>query len=500
MFVIATFSHDILLGKVSKISTATIVGGLVEHSRMVEYLYQLRYCIGTDGKKIPNELMTFKLPFGNGHNHLMYNPTEVIMQSADIILTLNGLLSKHTLLESDIESIEILSVLCQLATTRLFMLKQLLSGSNNNSYVVKLHMLMHFFIFIRLFGQCQQWDTDRSEHAHIEVKQHEQSSSKRQNVVQLEILQRDRSLKITKMAMENKKILRNEMNITSPSSNISRFSSKVSSNITPNTHKVKRNFIANHGNVLADDIESFNEDEDSVDDTFVTIINNISNTVLLESFTTSNDDSINCNWKPKESIGMQIPLHPLITIKNLNQLLDGAIRNPDLSEAQGWKNEIVEAKKRYKPKWRLSLLSGIRVTIPKTIFGDIQSFMVYSRRDYNVQRNELTNNRKQKYTDVFNCVEVKSDGIGDMVYCPARVFGILKLYQTNNKQQSTEPIILLLIAYLRPARNMTTLERKLYLPNSLYEYWFVNEHLWLDLIEPSRITCPLSCLYDVHRR
>ena len=112
----------------------------------------------------------------------------------------------------------------------------------------------------------------------------------------------------------------------------------------------------------------------------------------------------------------------------------------------------------------------------------------------------VTNNRKEKYTDVCNCVEVKSDGIRDMVYCPARVFGILKLQPTNNNQKSTEPIILLLLAYLRRAKNMTPLERKLYLPNSLYEYWFVNEHLWLDLIEPSRNCCPLSCLYDVHRR
>ena len=75
-----------------------------------------------------------------------------------------------------------------------------------------------------------------------------------------------------------------------------------------------------------------------------------------------------------------------------------------------------------------------------------------------------------------------------------------QLYRYHIQQKSTEPINLLLIAYLRPARNMTPLERKLYLPNSLYEYWFVNENLWLDLIEPSKISCPLSCLYDVHRR
>jgi len=66
------------------------------------------------------------------------------------------------------------------------------------------------------------------------------------------------------MAMENKHELRKELNITSPTMNISRITPNVSKNITSKTHKVKRNFVANHANVLDDDIESFNEDENSI--------------------------------------------------------------------------------------------------------------------------------------------------------------------------------------------------------------------------------------------
>ena len=171
----------------------------MEHSRIIEYLYQLRYSIGINGKRIPNTNMTFKLPFGND-KYMTYNPTEIVIQSADIILVLNDLLSKHTLLDSDIDNINALSVLCQVATMRLFLLKQLLAESDNTSSVVKLHMLLHFFIFIRLLGQCLQWDTDRSEFAHVGVKLLEQSTSHRQNTVQLEILQRDRTLKLTQLS------------------------------------------------------------------------------------------------------------------------------------------------------------------------------------------------------------------------------------------------------------------------------------------------------------
>jgi len=66
------------------------------------------------------------------------------------------------------------------------------------------------------------------------------------------------------MAMENKHELRKELNITSPTMNISRITPNVSKNIASKTHKVKWNFVANHANVLDDDIESFNEDENSI--------------------------------------------------------------------------------------------------------------------------------------------------------------------------------------------------------------------------------------------
>ena len=223
-----TFSHDILTGDLKKISSAAIIGGLVEHSRMIEYLYQLRYCIGSNGDLIPNENIDFPIPGSTRGDTLTYNPSEVVIHAIDISLSLHDLLSKRVLTATDIQHVMMLSVMCQISIQRLFCLKQLLAGINATSMVIKLHMLFHFFEFIILMGHCGLWNTDRAEFSHIEVKNLGRQSSRKKHYMAKEILQRDRTNRISKLASvakqtEEEKLMVSCVNISLYFVNISLF-------------------------------------------------------------------------------------------------------------------------------------------------------------------------------------------------------------------------------------------------------------------------------------
>jgi hypothetical protein len=82
---------------------------------------------------------------------------------------------------TDIEHVMKLSILCQIGIQRLFCLKQLMAGVNATSMVLKLHMLLHFFVFLVLMGHCGIWNTDRAEASHIEAKNLGRKSSRRKH-------------------------------------------------------------------------------------------------------------------------------------------------------------------------------------------------------------------------------------------------------------------------------------------------------------------------------
>ena len=56
ILLIGPFSYDISHGNSNKMGSATITGGKIEASRMIEYLYQLTHSLPLDGSIIPNEI------------------------------------------------------------------------------------------------------------------------------------------------------------------------------------------------------------------------------------------------------------------------------------------------------------------------------------------------------------------------------------------------------------------------------------------------------------
>jgi len=254
----------------------------------------------------------------------------------------------------------------------------------------------------------------------------------------------------------------------------------------------------NNNNNIDNNINDEIEDEG----TKCTIIINLGS-IPMKSISQSSNDNDNCHWIiNNELTDEKLPFHPLLQLENFNQLMDYSIRNTTNAADQGWKEEIVSAKRKTKSKWKMSLLKGVRLSYPNGISDINSSYMVYARRDYEVQRGPITNSNRTDFVDVFNCVEVsyQDDDSDEMKFTPAKIMGIVKLSRDRKKNNNNDTKVLFVIAYLRQVSLLSLAEKSLYLANSLYQYWFEDTFLCFDIITSERIIGPLHCLYDIHRK
>jgi len=96
--IIGTFSYE-TTKKGKKMETATISGGMLEASRMIEYLYQMTFSWYRD-YCVPNKLITYTYNDGNGHIiKMQYNPMQLFFDASNCTMALNHLLSRKRFTE-----------------------------------------------------------------------------------------------------------------------------------------------------------------------------------------------------------------------------------------------------------------------------------------------------------------------------------------------------------------------------------------------------------------
>ena len=151
-YTLGTYTFEINnLGKPSQ--NVQLTGGMIEASRMIEYLFQLIYSIPKNGNNVlPSSIRQFQFQSGHTTLNITYNPLQVCLDATFCCLSLHLLLSRKYYTEKELMDMERLITLTQISVHRLFTLKQLVSNSTNGTTVLKSHILFHFVQSIRTWG------------------------------------------------------------------------------------------------------------------------------------------------------------------------------------------------------------------------------------------------------------------------------------------------------------------------------------------------------------
>ena len=153
---------------------------MLEASRMVEYLYQITYCLNKKGNTIlPNREIELVYNFGSESQRIVinYNPLQVFLDASYCSMALHQLLSRKKYSETDLIQLDRLVVLTQIAVQRLFIMQQLLSGNPSGNGSIKLHLITHLILQARLYTRFGIIDSDQTESAHIIIKADYQQTS-----------------------------------------------------------------------------------------------------------------------------------------------------------------------------------------------------------------------------------------------------------------------------------------------------------------------------------
>lgn len=356
--------------------TATISGGMLEASRMIEYLYQMTFSWNRNVDTIvPNKLITYIYNDGNGHTiRMQYNPMQLFFDASNCTMALNHMLSRKRFTADELNDLERLLLLVQILVHRLFILKQLLAKSITGNFVLKLHLMMHFVIMIKLFGHLGITNTDKTESAHVEVKENYSNSSHKHSTVMKEMLLMNRTHQLTKYV----KKLSNGHNT---SGELNKESSNNVNNERINDNHEEDNYDDDNTNFWG-----FNPTLGYVSFFWIKLPN--TSTYLL---------STNSNIPiPLELL----PIHPIIGIDGLKTLFIGNLNDHNKAKTERW--DII-GKDCLKGLATFQLLKGIRLF---TIEDDQKSsYIIYAKRDHIIQSALGMNNSKIKQ-DRFNFVEV----------------------------------------------------------------------------------------------
>jgi hypothetical protein len=193
-----TFTFEVKnRGKTSQ--SISLTGGMIEASRMIEYLYQIKYSLPKkENIIIPNIDCDFTFESGNTTVDISYNPLEVILDASNSCLLLHQLLSRRYYTQQDLKDVQRMISLTQIIVHRLFILKQLVSNSTQGTSVLKTHILFHFVQCIRIWGYPKIFNLDKTESAHTQLKEDFAHSSKKLSQFN-ELLQMNRYVLLTQI-------------------------------------------------------------------------------------------------------------------------------------------------------------------------------------------------------------------------------------------------------------------------------------------------------------
>ena len=178
ILLLGTFTFEIKNnGKVSQ--SVSLTGGMIEASRMIEYLYQITFGLPKRNNNIlPNTPRQFQYESGNLSLEITYNPLQVFLDASYCCLAVHQLLSRRFYTKSEMKDLERLITLTQISQHRLFIVKQLVSNSTRGTSVLKSHILLHFVQCIRIWGYPKIFNVDKTESSHFLLKQDFAHSSK----------------------------------------------------------------------------------------------------------------------------------------------------------------------------------------------------------------------------------------------------------------------------------------------------------------------------------
>jgi len=159
----------------------SLTGGMLEASRMIEYLYQITFSIPMMTNNImPNRSISFD--YENGNNiqlSVSYNPLQVCLDASYCCLILHQLLSRRHYTSEELRDLQRLLTLGQISVHRLFILKQLVTNCTSGTSVLKTHIIIHMVQSIRIWGYPKIFNVDKTESAHTQLKLDFSNSSKK---------------------------------------------------------------------------------------------------------------------------------------------------------------------------------------------------------------------------------------------------------------------------------------------------------------------------------
>ena len=357
--------------------TATISGGMLEANRMIEYLYQMTFSWNRNLETtVPNKMITYTYNDGNGHIIKMkYNPMQLFFDASNSTMALNHMLSRKRFTEQELKDLERLLLLVQILIHRLYILKQLLANSISGNFVLKLHLMIHFVIMIKLFGHLGITNTDKTESGHVEVKENYSNSSHKHSTVMNEMLLMDRTHQLT--TYFKKFSLNSNTSLKVIDRNVS------GSNAI---HELDNNNGNNNYNEEDTNYWGFNPTLGYVSFLWIKLSN-----IPTYHLRPNNNISIPLNL---------LPVHPIVGIDGLITLFLGNLRDHNKARAEKW--ELI-GKQCIEGSSIFQLLKGLRLY---TMEDNIKtSYIIYAKRDHTILSAIGMNNSKI-IQDRFNFVEV----------------------------------------------------------------------------------------------
>jgi len=324
---------------------------MIEASRMMEYLYQITFSFRRNGSMLPNENITYEyFNIKNGIQlSIVYNPTEILLDASFCCMAFNHLVCRKVLKTSELVTLERLAVLTQLCVHRLFILKQLMAQSTSGSYVIKNHLIGHLGTFIRLNGHSGITNVDKTESAHVNIKEDFGHSSKHLGNFK-ELIQMNRIKKITKQLMNN-------------------------------MQKGKRSDDDNN--------DSINNETTHTNTTFIPNLGYVDVKIIQVGRN-------QYEWRPIFNGTSLLPVHVLLGINGLKQLFMSNLNDPNKAMVEGWKAIGEDCLKGVS---KCSLLKGVKLTFNN------EEYIIYAKRDH-IVKSAPGINSGNIMRDRFNFVEV----------------------------------------------------------------------------------------------
>lgn len=422
---LGTFTFDSKLNKTTKERTASVSGGMIEGNRMIEFLYQFTYSLSKKGRTIiPNQLITFKYSSrGEDRNSLeiQYNPLQVFLDASYCSMALHSFLSRRKYSKSDLEKLELLITLTQITVHRLFILKQLLTNNTTGTSVLKLHLIIHFVLVIRLFGYLMITNTDKSESAHVQLKEDYSNSSKKLSNCNKEMMERNRiqhiSSNISSITSNTNNNIPSVLENKSDYDRINNNSSKIKStrDVTLNSSNSDGG-INNGGNSTLSsipDLFSQNQPNGKSSMEYMATLGFIH--IKFHLLHGKNSEFIIQNIKSQHTLPyiilkqitilqhgeLSIPIHPLLGLNGLLNLLFSNYNDPNKAIKEGWTEIFLQS---IRNKAKIQLLNGSQLVYNED--GNLNTkYNVFSKRDHEVLSAPGINSRKI-LRERFNFIEV----------------------------------------------------------------------------------------------